>query len=668
MARPAWRKAGLPGAGAESLSTMKSGFSLGRLVRTILFGILLIPLCCFWAQSQSNDRIFSLMIPPLAITMMVAGLNVGVRRWLPRLALSGGEIVVLYSMLAASCAMSAEWMDMIAPQVYGYAIYKENNSRYEEKILPFISDWFFFKDPEPLKDFRYGGKPFALTMPIFLAALPLWMPKILAWTLLLTLLVTTMLCINALIKDQWIQQEKLAFPVVQIPLALAQEGESGSFWRSKLLWGAFAVVFAIDMWNGFSFLYPALPPITIRFLGRLDEYLKVPPWNSTGWIPLGIFPFMSAIGFFMPTDLLFSLLFFYFVRKAQQIIAYILGNEQGVFGGGGLVPSPPYFSEQSWGAFFAMFVSAMWLARPHWQKVWEDIKTGRSNGDDVPHRFTFILLVLCLLGLGLIGMGMGMALPFVLFYITLYLIFSVAVTRLRAQLGAPTHEMAFMGPHQLIIDFRGTAGWSVDDVSRTMTAFHMMNRLHRTHPMPFLLEGQYLADRVGFPGRVMFVSLIVAIVLGTIVGFLTHIYIGYRYTPTSWISSEVAGVVSTIVDTPRPPSIAAMFAVVAGAGVVFILDAIRFRFPGFLLHPAGYALAMNFGVDYYWFGLLIVLIVKVFVERYQGLKGSQKLRLVAIGLILGEVAAELIWATFSMLNDRQLTYTISINGKMGWDQ
>jgi len=63
-----------------------------------------------------------------------------------------------------------------------------------------------------------------------------------------------------------------------------------------------------------------------------------------------------------------------------------------------------------------------------------------------------------------------------------------------------------------------------------------------------------------------------------------------------------------------------------------------------------------------------VLVVKVFVERYYGLRGYEKLRQAAVGLILGEIAAEFIWAVFSMANDRQITYTISINGKMGWNQ
>jgi hypothetical protein len=639
------------------------------LLRPLFVGVLLTPFCCFWAQDQVIDRIFSLMIPPVAITMVVAALNALVRKRLPKIALSGPEIMIVYAMLAVACAMSGEWMDMIAPQVYGYAIYQDRNPRFGERILPYLSHYFFFTEREPLKDFADGTKPFS----VFWNALPLWLPKVGAWTLLLGLLTTAMLCINALLREQWIHQERLAFPVVQIPLALADEGGKGSLWRSKFLWGGFAVTFAIDMLNGFSFLYPALPRINLRFLGDMNTWFATPPWNQTGWTPIGLFPFISAIGFFMPTDLLFSLLFFFGVRKTQQLIAYSWGNEQGVFGGGGLVPAPPYFSEQSWGAFLGLFLSAMWLAKPHWKKVWHAIETGddeAARAGAVPYRVLVFLLIACLAGLAGIGVLLGLPPGWVLFYIGLFLAFSVAVTRLRAQLGAPTHEMAFMGPHQMIIDFHGTAGLQSQPelITRTMTSFHMMNRLHRTHPMPTLLEGLYLADRTGLSQRGIFVALIFALLLGCGLGFLTHVYLGYRWTPVSWVSSEVAGVVNTMQTSPRPLNFGAMFAVGIGASVVFALDFIRFRVPGFWLHPAGYALAMNFGVDYYWFGLLLVLITKIFVTRYYGLKGYEKLRQVAIGLIFGEMTAELIWAVFSMLNDRQITYSISINGKMGWNQ
>ena len=443
------------------------------------------------------------------------------------------------------------------------------------------------------------------------------------------------------------------------------------FWRDRLFWIAFLSVFGIDILNGVSFLYPAVPHINIRFLADMNDWFHSPPWNQTGWTPIGLFPYISALGFFVPTDLLFSLLFFFFVRKGQQLIAYSIGNEQGVFGGGGLVPSPPYFSEQSWGAFLGLFITSMWLARPHWRKIWRAIETGKNpEGDhgDLSYRFVFILLIACILGLGVFGLAVGLPFFWVVGYTLLFLIFSIAVTRLRAALGAPTHEMAFMGPHQLIIDFNGSVSLPPALMARTFTTFHIMNRIHRTHPMPTLMEGLYLADRLKMSQRVMFGALLAAVVLGSVFGHLTHIYLGYRWTPITWVSGEVGGVINSLVSTPRPPNTSAMFAVAAGMGVVFALDFLRFRIPGFWLHPAGYALAMNFGVDYYWFGLLLVLITKVFVQRYHGLRGYAKLKNIAFGLILGEFAAELIWATFSMLNDRQTTYSISFNGKIGWDQ
>ena len=638
-----------------------------RLIRTLFIGILLTPLCCYWAQDQGIDRIFSLMVPPVALTMIVALINAPIRAKAPRFALSGAELMILYAMLSTACAMSAEWMDMVAPQVYGFAIYQEENSHFKTRVLPYISDLLFFKDPALLKDFHDGGKPFS----VFLAALPLWMPKVLMWTGLLGLLTGAMLCISSLLREQWVHQEKLAFPIVQLPLALAQDDGPNALWRDRLFWIGFLATFGIDMLNGVSFLYPAVPHLQIRFLGDLNEFFHSPPWNQTGWTPIGLFPYISALGFFVPTDLLFSLLFFFLVRKSQQILAYSFGNEQGVFGGGGLVPSPPYFSEQSWGAFLGLFISSMWLARAQWRRVWTAIETGKNPDDDhgdISYRFVFVMLICCILGMGFFGVAIGLPFFWVLFYVLLFLTFSVAVTRLRAQLGAPTHEMAFMGPHQLILDFNGSASLPAPLVARTLTTFHIMNRIHRTHPMPTLMEGLYLADRTRLSQRYMFGALALAILLGSVCGMLTHIWLGYRWTPISWISGEVGGVINSIAGTPRPPNVSAMFAVGAGMAVVFALDFIRFRIPGFWLHPAGYALAMNFGIDYYWFGLLLVLIIKVFVQRYYGLKGYAKLRNVAIGLIFGEFAAETIWAIFSMLNDRQTTYSISFNGKMGWDQ
>jgi hypothetical protein len=573
-----------------------------------------------------------------------------------------GELVIVYAMLTIGCAMASEWMDVIAPYIYTYGVFADRNERYRTKVIPYLSEWLFFRDSEALEAFAAGGKPFWF----FWSQLYLWWPKILAWTAIAGLVCLAMLAVNMLMRDQWTNREKLAFPIIQLPLAIVREGSGGAGLRGRYVMGAMAVMLGIDLLNGFAFRHPVLPRVNVRFLGDMSQWFSAPPWNQVGWTPIGVFPYMAAIGLFMPTDLLFSCIFFYFVRKGMQVVAAALGHEQGVFGGGGLVPSAPYFSEQSWGAFLGLFCTAAWVSRGYLVQVWREIVSGGGAPRSVPHRVSFVLLLGSLGGLGWIGHGIGLPVGFAVGYTLVFLAFSIAMTRLRAQLGPPTHEMAFMGPNQLLVDFRGTQGLGEGFVSRTVTTFHFMNRIHRTHPMPHQLESVKMAEMARVDQRAMFGAIVLATLAGSVLGHLIRIYLGYRWTPGD-VGGDTAGVVAQLTDSPRPPNVAAIAAVALSFAFVLLLDVIRFRVPGFPFHPAGYALAMNFGVDYYWFGLLIVLLVKVYVQRYYGLRGYEKLRMVALGLLLGEFVAEGVWGSVAMLT-REATYSISINGRLGWTQ
>jgi hypothetical protein len=476
-----------------------------------------------------------------------------------------------------------------------------------------------------------------------------------------------MLCINALMREQWTRREKLAFPILQVPLLLTRP-ESPA-WRSRYLWGGFALIFAIDMLNGFAFLYPSLPAIKVRFLaGRLMDVIPSmtqPPWVSLGWTSVGIFPYMAAIGLFMPTDLLFSCVFFFMARKGLQFAMEAYGYEQGVFGGSWLVPAAPYFSEQTWGAVFALFVGAVISSRSYLRELWRHI--ARNTGfeeSEVRPRWSLFGLIGCLAGLGLLGRAAGLGPAVVVGYVGLFLVFSVVLTRMRAQLGPPIHEFAFMGPHQVLL---GLFGFKALPEAATVKIYHLffvMNRIHRTHPMPYQLEAFKLGQSSGMSARWVFWTVALAFVLGTAVGQGAFALRGYVHgAQPAW--GEPGSAVRTISEQPQAGGPAAVLAMLSGFAIVLLLDAIRFQAPGFLLHPVGYALSMNFGIDYCWFGLIIVLIVKVSIQRYYGLKGYEKLRLAAIGVILGEFAAELIWATYSMCTD-VITYTISINGRLGW--
>ena len=533
----------------------------------------------------------------------MAVLNLIVRRFALRYALTEGELIIFYGMHAVLGAVCAEWMTVINPTIHSYALYADSESRFRELINPHASRWFFIPvaDLEKFTDYRNGGYPFGY----FIAHLQLWWPYILSWTIIITLVCVAMLCINSLMRDEWTNRERLAFPIIQLPLAIVQSGAGRSqVWKSRYFYIPFLMMFGIDMLNGFHFIYPSLPLINVRFLAALNDFTPSPPLNAIGWTPIGIFPYMAVIGFFMPTDLLFSCIFFFFFRKFEQVFTYSLGftESAGVFGGGGLTPAPPYFSEQSWGAFMALFVTAAWVARNYLKEVWQQILHGHPKEDrGVPHRIAFAGLLLSLGSLAGVAVWIGIPLWMTAATVLLFLVFSAALTRMRAQIGAPSHEMAFMGPNQMIVDFVGTQGLSQAGVSRLVTTFFFMNRIHRTHPMPHQLEAMKMADVGKMNQRSLFVALILATIVGSMLGHMTYIWHGYHYAAPR-AGGEVAGVVDTLVNKHQPPNPVAVLFVVLGFLFVLGLDFARFRIPNFPLHPAGYALAMNFGLDYFWFG------------------------------------------------------------------
>ncbi len=634
----------------------------------MLLALLFAPITAYWTSDQLLDSIFSLMVPPVIMTLIVAVINLGVRRFAPKIALTEGELIIFFGMHTVMGAICAEWMTVINPYIHSYALFHDENTRFDKYINPNTSPWFFIQkaDVGKFKDYSNGGYSFTY----FLSHLHLWWRFIFSWTLLVTLVCLAMLCINSLMRDEWTNREKLAFPIIQLPMAIVRAGAGKEKpWNNRLFVIPFIVMFLIDMINGFHFIYPSIPLINVRFLGDLRMFFPTPPFNVIGWTPIGIFPYMAVIGFFMPTDLLFSCIFFFFFRKAMQVATYALGHTEsaGVFGGGGLVPGAPYFSEQSWGAFLALFATSLWVARSYLKEVWGKILSGGGRSDaGVPPRVSVALLLMSLGGIGGVAVWIGIPLWMVAFETVLFLAFSIALTRLRAQLGAPSHEMAFMGPNQMLVDVVGTQHLPAIGISRLVTTFHFYNRIHRTHPMPHQLEAMKMGDSARINQRALFVGILFATVIGSVLGHMAYIYKGYHYGPAHE-GGDTAGVIDTLLNKHQPPNSVAILFVIVGIAVVLGLDFIRFRIPAFALHPAGYALAMNFGLDYFWFGLIIVWLIKLFVERYYGLRGHSKLHQVALGIILAEFSAEAIWSGYAILT-HTATYSISINGRLGWDQ
>ena len=114
------------------------------------------------------------------------------------------------------------------------------------------------------------------------------------------------------------------------------------------------------------------------------------------------------------------------------------------------VPQYPFVSQQILGAYLGILVIALWLARKHLRAVVHVIVGSRRGVDDStePMRYRtaaigIVLGIACLVGF---CYRAGMSVSFALSFFVIYFLILFAFTRMRAELGPPTHGLPHFGP------------------------------------------------------------------------------------------------------------------------------------------------------------------------------------------------------------------------------
>src|SRR5262249_46933910 len=137
-----------------------------------------------------------------------------------------------------------------------------------------------------------------------------WAAPALFWCGFLILLAWTMLCINALLRRQWIDGERLTFPLVQLPLEMVREGGGSAFWKDRRMWAGFLLAGVLESMDSLTFLNPQSPYVQIKPI-HIEPYLTSAPWSGIGTLTAAFYPFMIGIAYLLTLDVSFSCWFFY---------------------------------------------------------------------------------------------------------------------------------------------------------------------------------------------------------------------------------------------------------------------------------------------------------------------------------------------------------------------
>lgn len=619
--------------------------------RAILISLILIPPLTFWIMEvecvwhSGHPTSISLMWGVVFTMFVVILINLLVNRFLPNFALTQGELITIYVMLCMAAGLAGhDSLQLTIPAIPHAFWFDTPENEWTEILQPYVPRWLVVSDKNLIRGFYEGETPF-YTKEILGA----WIGPTLWWTAFITALGLIMICLSVIVRKQWTEHEKLAYPIIQLPLAITEGGGSSRFFRNKILWIGFGIAAAIDIINGLNNFYPQVPRIPVRHnYYDIGQYFTDKPWNAMGWVPLPFYPFVIGLGFLLPMDLSFSLWFFYLFRKAQEVATNAMGIR---------LPRFPYLSEQSAGAWFGIFFIAIWVTRSHLKEVFKKVLGMKTSLDDSEEPISYRLaVILTLASFGFIVwfcIRAGMTFGVIIGFFAIFYAFSVAITRARAELGPPAHEMAgMMNSQQILVNILGIRRMGANNLTVSMYFWFFSGRGYRNHIMPYQLEGFKMTERTRISNKKLVLAMVLAIVFGSIGSFwalVSELYrIGGENGPSvghigqfGWMTSEL--------NYPKGTDFPAIIGMLVGLIFTFFLMAMRMRFLWWPFHPAGYALSTNFGVEYFWSCLVISTIVKYLVLKFGGASAHRKARSFFFGVILGEYCVGAFWSAISVI-------------------
>jgi hypothetical protein len=624
--------------------------SIGITWRSLIIGAVLIPLNNYWIMqveavwNTGHSTCLSLMWHVVINLLILVSLNLFLlKKFLPKYALTEAELIAIYAMLTLGASPAGRDMFQILIPVMGWPFwFATPENEWAQLFHRYIPRWLTVSDERVLQNF-YEGKSSLYRW----ENLQAWLEPVLWWSAFVVVLGFVMICANIIVRRQWTRNERLSYPIIQLPMAITEDGGTAKFFRSKILWMGFFCAAGLDILNGLHHFFPAIPHLPVSYLDHdLGRYFTSKPWNAIGSLRLPLYPFAIGLGFFLPLDLSFSIWFFYLFRKGQEVMGSAMGLRA--------LPGFPYLNQQSSGAWIGLFFLALWLSRSHLKIVLKCVfRRGTEDADEpMRYRTAAIGIIVGMTLLTLFCYRAGMSLAIILPFFVIFFMLSTAITRMRAELGPPTHELVRMNSGNILVDILGTRRVAANNLTVFPLFWFFSGRGYRSHLMPHQLESFKMAERANVNGRRLVYAMVIAMSLGALSAFWALLHLSFKWGldlipigHDSGVFRQLEGRLSNPVGT-NVPAVGFM-----GIGMVFtfLLMLIRLRFLWWPLHPAGYALSMNFGIDYIWSCLIISSIVKWLVLKYGGMRLHRKTTTFFFGVILGEYCTGGFWSLMSVL-------------------
>ncbi len=555
---------------------------------------------------------------------------------------SSAEQLLIYIMLiVCSSVVTMGFGSQIFPMLAAPFYYATPENRWAQIIQPHIKRWLVPQGAENIRTF-FEGLPRGASIPwmTWLKPLLLWLPFIFA-------LYFVMIAIMVILRKQWVEKERLIFPLVRLPLEIVKEEKNkilAPFYRNRIMWLGFAIPFVIGSINALHHYFHFVPLINLA--------QSIPIFRQTTDIAFRLsFPVLG-LAYLINLDVAFSLWFFSIFSTMLKGIFNITGissaENVGIYGCGG----DPIFNHLGTGAFLVYVLFGLWMARGHLRNVFRKAFKGDKKIDDstemLSYRTAVIGLILCT-----IFMLFWLTLSGISFWLSLFFLFGAlllffGLTRVVAEGGIPTLVAPSISSAQVVSSV-GSSNVGASGLTGLGFTYVYASDV-RTFPMCPAAHGLKMSEEMGKRKRLLFLGMLLALIIGVFASQWLIIKLSYTYGGANLNSWYFVGgpqapwkYTADKILHPEGPNGLGWFCKGIGVAIMFGLMFMRNRFLWWPLHPIGFAVGSVWLMGSLWFSIFLAWLLKTLILRYAGPKIYKNSIPFFLGLILGQYTCAGTW-------------------------
>lgn len=577
------------------------------------------------------------MATMVVFTALAWPLNALLARAKPGWALSQGEMVVVFSMgWIAGAIPAANFMGLFIGGIAAPYYYASPENQWADYLLDGLPKWAAPPNDANQMTWFFEGKPPGVGIPWDAWAAPLaW------WGAFLIALAWVSVALMAALRKQWVDRERLPFPLAEAPLAMVDQGEDGTYrlLSSRLFWAGLSIPLSVMAWNIAGYFWHALPPIPLM------ERWALPLGRGFPALTIKLNFFVLGFAYFTHLDVLFSLWVFYALGIVQtgvfDRLGYSIGASDiwGSRGGAAL-------GWQAMGAFFAFTALSVWMARAHLRDVWRKAMRGAAAVDDSDELLSYrtavwgMLIGSAFLFFWLWHAGMS-ALVAAVFLFALILM-TVGVTRFVAESGLAYARMPIT-PQSFTFYTLGIRQMDANSAASLALSYSTFG-LGNTFGASTLAHIAQMGARLKLKTRALFWTTMCALVLSLIISAVFTLYLGYMHGAYNFnvytFNSGNVVIFSNVVKKLQNPFGASpdrlMF---FGIGVLLtvLCGVLRYRFLQWPVSPIGLTVFTTGILQRQVFTVFAAWLVKFILLKIGGIGLYRQSLPLFMGLMLGYV-------------------------------